>query len=489
MDKSIPFTKTMRLDTVLPQDLHACNLDPVVVEEISKYQDVANQIIDFVTQGGFKGRTFTNMAKFVDTFGPRVSGSLALENSIDYMIKLMNETYGLDNVHGEECIVPQYYRGQETAEIIEPRRQPIAILGLVPSVGTPPEGITAPVLVVKSFKDLELNETKAQGKIIVYNQGWLGSYGETVAYRSRGAVEAAKVGGVASLIQSVAPFSMDTPHTGGQNYAQNVTEIPTACITAEIADLLYRLQENGETITINLKMLGHKLPAITSRNVVGEIIGSEKPNEIVGISGHIDSWDVGQGAMDDAGGVFISVETLALLKALNLTPRRTLRAILWTSEEVGLVGVADYVAKHKAEMANFNAIFESDSGTFRPSGLDFAGTEEAGCIVNEVLQLLAPIHAANYSRQSSVGSDISMLIAEGVPGLSLNNENDEYFWYHHTHADTLSVQDTDEMDLCTAVWAVTSYVIADLSISLPREQIDPQQAQLNALKAKIDHAC
>ena len=212
-----------------------------------------------------------------------------------------------------------------------------------------------------------------------------------------------------------------------------------------------------------------QLPPQKSRNAIGEIEGKEKPEEVVVVSGHIDSWDVGQGALDDGGGMFISAQALSLLRFLDLKPRRTLRAILWTAEEFGLIGVQRYVNDHRNELEKFKAVFESDIGTFKPLGLDFAGTVEAGCIVQEVLKLLAPINATKFRKQDDVGSDIYYFLAQNVPGLSLNNANDKYFYYHHTEADTMTVLDSDNLDLCVAVWATASYVLADLSVELPRK--------------------
>jgi len=215
-------------------------------------------------------------------------------------------------------------------------------------------------------------------------------------------------------------------------------------------------------------MLDYNLPLTTSRNVIGELVGGTSPDEYVAVSGHIDSWDVGQGAMDDAGGVMVSVAAVAAIKALGLTPKRTLQAILWTSEEPGLWGVKDFAAQHEDILDKYSVVFESDSGTFKPIGLDFAGTDEAGCIVQEVLKLVTALNATTYTRYDSVSSDITVLIEKGVPGLSLHNENDMYFWYHHTEADTVSMQDPREMDLDTALFAVASYVLADISVALPR---------------------
>jgi carboxypeptidase Q len=225
---------------------------------------------------------------------------------------------------------------------------------------------------------------------------------------------------------------------------------------------------SGEKLVITLKMNDTTLPDTVSRNVIGEIRGREKPEEVVVVSGHIDSWDVGQGAMDDGGGMIISQEALALLRFLELRPRRTLRSILWTTEEFGLIGVQQYIKQHAEDMNNFVTVFESDIGTFRPVGLDFSGTDDAGCILQEVLKLLSPVNATEYRKLPEVGSDIGYFIEKGVPGVSLNTERSKYFWYHHSEGDTMTVENSDELDLCTAVWTVASYVIADLSVTLPR---------------------
>ncbi len=172
--------------------------------------------------------------------------------------------------------------------------------------------------------------------------------------------------------------------------------------------------------------------------------------------------------MDDGGSGFISVEALALLLFLNLRPRRTLRTILWTCEEFGLIGAKQYVEQHTNEREKINAVFESDIGTFKPVGLDFSGSEQASCIVQHVLKLLAPVNATLLRKMSDVGSDISHFLQKGVPGFSFINQNERYFWFHHTQADTMTVENPDELNLCTAVWVVASYVIADLSVDLPR---------------------
>jgi len=220
---------------------------------------------------------------------------------------------------------------------------------------------------------------------------------------------------------------------------------------------------------MNLTMLDEELGSTVSRNAMGELRGTTIPDEIVMVSAHIDAWDVGQGALDDAGGVILATEAMVLLESLGLRPRRTLQAMAWTAEEFGLIGAAAFVNQHQGDLLKYNAAFEADSGVFRPTGIDFAGTQEAGCIVQEVLKLLEPLNATIFTQHPTVGSDISYLIGEGVPGLSLANENEKYFYFHHSPADMLNILDPVEMDMNVAVWATLSYVLADLSVSLPRE--------------------
>lgn len=283
-----------------------------------------------------------------------------------------------------------------------------------------------------------------------------------------GASRAAKVGALAALIRSVTPLSINSPHTGDVEYDENVHRIPTASITVGDAELLDRLQSYGMNLTLKLVLQDTFTNGpIVSRNTIGEIVGRDKPENLVILSGHLDSWDVGQGAMDNGGGCLIAVEALALLRHLNLSPRRTLRTVLWTGEEFGYFGSLQYAKDH--EQDNVTAFFESDYGVFRPIGLDFAGDSDvAGCIVREILSLMEPWNVTVFRRKEHVGSDISVIRGD-VPGVGVNTEDGRYLWFHHTEGDTMSVMDEREMDLCMAVWAVASFVVADLSVELPRK--------------------
>ena len=191
------------------------------------------------------------------------------------------------------------------------------------------------------------------------------------------------------------------------------------------------------------------------------------PQQVVLVSGHLDSWDVGQGAMDDGGGAFISWQALSVLRQLNLKPKRTLRVVLWTAEEEGLLGSQQYYDQHKGNANNYSLVLESDIGTFKPLGLSFRGSEKAAAIMKEVMSLLKPINATRLTL-GDVGGDITFWVSAGVPGGSLDNANGEYFYFHHSNGDTMTVQDPDNMDLCAALWTVVAYTVANLENMLPR---------------------
>lgn len=425
-----------------------------------QYRAVANRIIDAAIENH---DAFARLTELVDLFGARVSGSVALENAIDWMLEEM-EADGLDNPRGDPVMVPHWVRGEESLEMILPRPRTLPMLGLGGSIATPTAGIRAEVLVVGSYAELEDRAAEAGGRIVLFDVPFT-TYGETVQYRSGGAIAAARVGAVASLIRSVTPYSQQTPHTGNSRYEDGVTKIPHAAITVEDAELLHRMQDRGERVELLLKMEAQTLPDAPSRNVMAEIVGSEFPNEVVVLGGHIDSWDVGQGAMDDAGGVVAAWEAIRLMKVLGLRPRRTIRAVGWTSEENGGPGGPTYARDHADE---YHVLaMESDGGVFKPSGFGFTGSDEAFRIITEIGTLLERIGSGTISRGGG-GADIGPLMATGVPGMGLNVDGTKYFWYHHTDSDTIDKLDPDEVALCVATMAVIAYVVADMPQRLPR---------------------
>lgn len=408
---------------------------------------------------------WNRIAELTEKFGHRFSGSESLEQAIDWIIAQMKAD-GLENVRGEPVMVPRWIRGEESAEMVAPRVQKLPMLGLGGSVATPPEGITADVMVVTSYDDLARRAAEAKGKLVLFNVPFT-NYGETVRYRTGGAVAAAKAGAVASMIRSVTPYSMRTPHTGGMAYDSSVTKIPHFAITPEDADMIARLVARGETVRVRVKMSAHFLPDVASRNVIGELRGREFPDEIVAMGGHIDSWDVGRGAMDDAGGVVAAWQAVLILKKLGLQPRRTIRVVGWTNEENGTRGGTAYRDAHRAEADKHSLVVESDGGVFRPLGFGFTGSDSAFAIMRQIGSLLDVVGAGAITKGGG-GADIGPIMGLGVPGAGLNVDGTRYFWFHHTDADTVDKLDPREVAQCAAAMAILAYVVADLPQRLPR---------------------
>lgn len=403
-----------------------------------------------------------------DTFGPRFSGSENLENSIDWIVKTMLDD-GFDKVWTQPVQVPHWVRGEESAMLISPYKKNLNMLGLGGSIATPKGGISAEVVVVKSFEELERIKDEVAGKIVLFNAEFT-SYGRTVQYRMQGAIEAARYGAIASLIRSVTPFSMQTPHTGLMNYDPVVEKIPHAAITLEDANLIQRLYDHGETIQIHLEMNAKTLPDAESRNVIAEIEGTQFPDEIIVLGGHIDSWDVGQGVMDDAGGSLAAWEAVRLMNELGIKPKRTIRVVLWTSEEVGIQGGNEYhrwVKEDEESLEQHVLAMESDAGVFDPVGFGFSGSDEAFGILSEIGGLLKSIESGEMIKGGG-GADIGPLMRDGVPGMGLVVEGSKYFWYHHTGADTMDKLDKDDFNECIATMAVFAYAVADIETRLPR---------------------
>jgi carboxypeptidase Q len=425
-----------------------------------KYRAVADRIIEAAVADS---AAYARLTLLTETFGHRFSGSESLERALGWMLDEMNRD-GLERVHEEPVMVPVWVRGDESAELVEPRRAPLPMLGLGGSVGTPPEGITAEVLVVSSFEDLAHHASEARGKIVLFDVPFT-TYGQTVRYRGDGAVAAARVGAVASLVRSVTPYSQRTPHTGAMGYVDSVPRIPHAAITVEDAIMLHHLQDRGERVVVRLTMGARTLPDRPSRNVMGEITGSERPDEVVVLGGHTDSWDVGRGAMDDGGGVVAAWEAVRLLERLGLRPRRTVRVVGWVNEENGLRGGTAYRDAHQRE--RHVLAIESDEGVFTPQGFGFTGSDSAYAVVRQIGTLLQGIGAGEVQPRGG-GADISPLMRDGVPGMGLNVDGTRYFWYHHTDADTVDKLDPHDMALCVAAMAVMAYVVADLPDGLPR---------------------
>jgi carboxypeptidase Q len=406
---------------------------------------------------------YADLAWLCDRIGHRLSGSPQLDQAILWAQERLRAA-GLVNVHAEPVLVPHWVRGQESAELLLPTAHRLNILGLGGSVGTPAAGLTADVLVVGSFDELEKMGTAVRGKIVLFDVPYTG-YGHTVVYRHDGAARAAKLGAVAALVRSVGPVSLDTPHTGAMDYEPGGPRIPTAAVTIEAATQMRRMQQRGERIQMRLAMGAQTLPDAPSANVVAEIRGSEKPGEVVILSGHLDSWDVGQGAQDDGAGTVIAMEAARLIQALGLKPRRTLRVVLWTNEENGLRGGMAYRDAHRAEFKNIIAALETDSGSEPIKGFHLELTKatpqakaEALASLKTLGPVLAPFGVTVQLGHS--GADVSPMVAEGVPGIGVNHAATHYFDVHHTHADTFDKVAKEDLAFNAAALATFAFALA-----------------------------
>ncbi|HSK18037.1 MAG TPA: M28 family metallopeptidase [Longimicrobiales bacterium] len=428
------------------------------------YRAPADRLIDAALGDS---AAFDRLTTLVDRFGHRLSGSESLERALDWIMEQMRAD-GLDNVRGEPVMVPHWVRGEESAELVSPRPRVLPMLGLGGSVATPAGGLEAEVLVVGSFEELQDRADEARGRMVLFDVPFT-TYGETVRYRTGGAVAAARAGAVASLLRSVGPYSMQTPHTGTMSYEEGVPRIPAAAITVEDAMQLHRMQDRGDRIVVRLVMNARTLPDAESRNVVAEIRGTELPDEVVVLGGHIDSWDVGQGAMDDAGGSVAAWEAVRLMHELGMRPRRTVRVVLWTNEENGLRGGTAYRDQHRDELADHVLAIESDAGVFKPLGFGFSGSDSAYAIMRQIGSLLERIDAGDMARGGG-GADIGPIMELGVPGAGLNVDGTRYFWYHHSDADTIDKLDAREFNECVAALAVLAYIVADMPDRLPRAE-------------------
>jgi hypothetical protein len=344
-------------------------------------------------------------------------------------------------------------------------------------VSTPSRGITADAFVVSSFDELNAAADKVKGRIVVYNAPYE-SYGKTVIYRAAGASRAAKLGAVAVLVRSITPLAMQVPHTGALIYDPGAPKIPAAAISIEDALLLDRIQRSGETPRIHLSMQAHLEPDADSADVMGEIRGTQEPEEIVVLGGHLDSWDVGQGAQDDGSGIMASLEAVALIRKAGLHPRRTIRLVFWVNEENGSRGAAAYRAWIGSKIRDHVAAIEMDGGAERPTGFGYSTfhylrgrsmnpprmsleQEESFALCEQIAGLLRPIDAMHV-RPYGGGEDIEPLTREGVPSFSPNTVGAHYFDWHHTVTDTLDKVDPEDFNRNIAVLAVLSYVLADM---------------------------
>jgi hypothetical protein len=385
------------------------------------------------------------LTELCDLYPARLAGSMALEGSLKWAEKQLLQDKQ-ENVRLEPVLVPVWVRGEESLELLAPLQRSITMLGLGGSVGGIIEG---ELIAIHNFEELGPQVT---GKIVLFNVPMkiespaVSGYGEAVDYRVRGASEAAKYGAAGMLLRSVTTHSLDTAHTGMMKYQEDVPKIPAAAIPPAEADILERLSLKGP-VQVRLSMGASTLPDAPSANVVGELLGREKPEEIIVVGGHIDSWDVGQGAQDDGAGVVQAIEALRLIREAGLKPRRTIRVVLYTNEENGLRGGKAYAEAHKGEL--HVAALESDLGAGAPLGWVSNGTpEQQRWFLN-----VAAMTGLPWLREGG-GADISTLT--GTLQIGLQPDDSHYFDYHHTKADTIeTVNEADYRESLGAVTALT----------------------------------
>lgn len=410
---------------------------------------------------------FRKLAHLCDEIGPRLTGSVGAELAVAWTAERMRHD-GLI-VRLEEVTVPVWVRGEERAWLSSPRSQELVVTALGGSIGTGDDGIEAEAVVVGGWDELEaLGRKGVEGKIVVYDVAMDpatrrgSSYGRVVAFRSRGAAAAARLGAVAALNRSPGTSRLRIAHTGQMRYEEGVAKIPAAAISHEDAELLHRLQETGAQPRVRLLLGCRSEPDKISHNVIGELRGSEKPDEIVVLGAHLDSWDLGTGAFDDGSGCVMMMEAAAILKRGGFTPRRTIRVVLYMNEENGLRGAIAYAADHADEVPNHVAAIESDSGPDDPHGFTCGGNDRAVAEATAIVSLLGSVGFDTLKGGGGGGADISTITRLGVPGFGLMTDITRYFDYHHNAADTLDKVRPDDLKRGAAGLAAFAYVLADM---------------------------
>jgi hypothetical protein len=415
---------------------------------------------------------YETLSYLSDNIGPRLTGSKNAALAVQWTTKRLR-SWGID-AHTEKVMVPHWVRGVESARLVSHNDQPLVLTTLGGSVATPPEGLVADVVEVRSFD--ELKTLNVRGKIVFFSGSMdmdlvragrsFEAYRKAQEFRTKGADQASPYGALAAVIRSVASDSLRTPHTGAVRYEGKVKKIPAAALAAEDALLIHRLLAKGEKVRMHLLLRPRTLPDVESANVVAEIGGSERPDEIILLGAHLDSWDLGTGAIDDGAGVAMVMETMRLIHDLGLTPKRTIRAVLFMNEENGGKGGNQYFADHKKE--KHIAAIETDAGSAAPRGFLTTLKGDALSQFAARVPMLDRVGAAKFDNAEHTGADTTPLIDAGVTGFGLVPDQRHYFDYHHSAADTLDKIDPHELAQNTAALVALTYVIAETGMPSPR---------------------
>ena len=431
----------------------------------TSYQNAASTL---VTTGLGSGKAFEMLRQLTGQIGGRLSGSPQAARAVEWGKQTM-EQIGFERVHTEPVMVPHWVRGPvEEATLFADTSMPgipLSVCALGGSIGTPEQGVTAEVVEVKSFDELKALGDRARGKIIFFNRpldrtkfNTFEAYGGAVDQRGRGAVEAARAGGVAALVRSMSTRIDDVPHTGAMSYNDSLPKVPAAAISTQGANLLDGMLAQGRSLRVRLRLSCQTLPDVESANVVGELTGSEMPGEVIVVGGHLDSWDKGKGAHDDGAGVTETLEALRLLREAGLRPRRTIRAVLFMNEENGLRGGKAYASAERKDERHIAAI-ETDAGGFSPRGFGVQSDSITYGKIAKWARLFRPIDADRILKGGG-GADISELGRKGVPLLGLRVDGQRYFDYHHSDSDTLDKVNERELELGAITLSIMAYVLA-----------------------------
>lgn len=407
------------------------------------------------------------LRSLLDAAPKRLAGSPGDAAAVAWGLATMREL-GLENVRAEPVMVPCWVRGAETAEVVGDGALPLRVTALGGSVGTPVEGIEAEVVEVRSFEQLQALGDAARGKFVFFNRPMPRAlrrtgqaYGEAVPQRSNGAIEAGKVGALGAIVRSMTTTIDGFPHTGAMHYDPAVPKVPAAAIATADAEALSAALKQGP-VRVRLVLGCETRPDVQSANVVGELRGSERPDEIVLIGGHLDAWDLGRGAHDDGAGIAHVLEAVRLLQACGVRPKRTIRVVLFANEENGLRGGNEYAAAHAAELGRHVAAIETDAGGFTPLGFSCSLRGDDAEAVRRLLQPLQEIGAGAFLPGAGAGgADISPLHKAGVPCYGLWVDGHRYFDYHHSAQDDLAMVNERELALGAAVVAYAASVLAD----------------------------
>lgn len=407
------------------------------------------------------------LRSLVEAAPKRLAGSPGMLAAERWAMAKMREI-GFDEVRAEPVMVPNWQRGIESGAVVAPGALPLRITALGGSVATPDGGIEAEVVEVRSFEQLQAMGDAAKGKIVFFNRPMPRifrrtgrAYGEAVPQRSNGAIEAAKVGGVFALVRSVTTATDGYPHTGAMRYEDGVDRVPAACVATEDADALAKMLAEGP-VRVRLELGCRTLPDVQGNNIVGDYRGSQFPDEVVVIGGHLDAWDLGTGAQDDGAGCAHCLEAVRLLKQMGCRPKRTIRVVLFANEENGLRGALAYAKAHEHEVDKHVAAIETDGGGFTPQGFSCSLRGEEAAAIERLFEPLDRINAGLFlSGAGAGGADISVLHARGVPCFGLWVDGQRYFDYHHTAADDLPSVNERELALGAAVIAYAASALAD----------------------------